>query len=249
MSPGCDNCYAESESKRRGWAEWGANESRHFTSDAYWKQPIRWNKQAELSGVRQRVFCGSLCDVMEDRQDLIAQRLRLYDLILQTPHLDWLLLTKRPQNFRRFLPSSWLRSPRFNVWLMTTVESQAQDWRLRELLKTPALVRGISYEPAVGPLDLTHAVRLMSSLEFVGTGGFLGLHWVITGGESGSHARSMPVEWARSMRVQCKHAGIPFFFKQGSADWGKEFKQFSAFPPDLQIQELPRVEIGSSLIV
>src|SRR5581483_7405074 len=100
---------------------------------------------------------GSLCDVMEDRDGLQEIREDLYSLIRSTPNLDWLLLTKRPQNFRRFLPNEWLATPVPNVWGMTTVESEDYLWRVGELRKTPFVVRGLSIEPLLGhiKLDLT----------------------------------------------------------------------------------------------
>ena len=111
---------------------WGKT-ARRYTwphDSEHWWQPAIWNKKAERNGVRFRVFCGSMCDVMEDRSDLNPERAKLFELIEQTPHLDWLLLTKRPQNYRRFLPNAWIKDPMKNVWLMTTVESQDYIWRI-----------------------------------------------------------------------------------------------------------------------
>lgn len=198
VSPACDHCYAEAEAKRRGWAKWGKDEPRHFTSEQYWKAPLKWNRQAEG---RERVFCGSLCDVMEEKSDLQPQRERLYELIDRTPNLDWLLLTKRPQNFRRFLPMQ-----RPNVWGMTTVESAEYLWRINALCKLEFAVYGLSMEPLLGPVTLPD--------EFLALGKRA---WVITGGESGHHARQANPNWYRSLRDQCQGAGVPFFFKQ----WGE----------------------------
>lgn len=209
VSPGCDNCYAEKENERYGFAKWGKDTPRRVTSDAYWREPIKWNKQAER---RERVFCGSWCDVMEEshtmtttKESLDSVRERLYELIDRTPNLDWLLLTKRPQNFRRFLPSSWLAEPRPNVWGMTTVESQEYTWRVAELVDTPFAVRGISAEPLLGPVDLSYFLYDDE------------IHWVIAGGESQSGARAMRPYWARSLRDQCAQYGVAFHFKQ----WGE----------------------------
>ncbi len=201
VSPGCDNCYAESFSKRTGNSVWGKDAPRRFFGDAHWNEPLKWDRDAERDGVRRRVFCASMADVMEDRRDLDDSRTRLYSLIQHTPHLDWLLLTKRPQNFRRLLPATWVESPQPNVWLMTTVESDEYIWRVKELLTVPAVVRGVSYEPAVGPLNLD---------------GYP-VDWVIAGGESGHKARPAQADWFRSMRDQCANRGISFFLKQ----WGE----------------------------
>lgn len=152
VSDGCDYCYADERDHRfHHGAHWGKDAPRLHHGDAYWRKPLAWNRAAELAGQRERVFCGSLCDVMEDRRDLDADRERLYRLIEDTPWLDWQLLTKRPQNFRRLLPSRWLDEPRANVWLMTTVESQDYLWRIDELASVAAVVHGISFEPLLGP--------------------------------------------------------------------------------------------------
>ncbi|HEY3443590.1 MAG TPA: DUF5131 family protein [Paludibaculum sp.] len=221
VSPACDNCYAETYDKREvhkpmytKGRHWGKNTTRHtWPHDSeHWRQPLIWNKKAERNGVRLRVFCGSMCDVMEDRSDLTAERTKLYEVIEQTPYLDWLLLTKRPQNFRRFLPSAWINEPQKNVWLMTTVESQDYIWRIDELMKAPAVVHGISAEPLLGPINLPQ------NFLDLGEAG-----WVITGGESGRNARTKnDGEWYRNLMKQCHIAGIPFFFKQHGTYIGRE---------------------------
>jgi protein gp37 len=145
-----------------------------------------------------------MCDVMEDRSDLEAERTKLYDVIEQTPYLDWLLLTKRPQNFRRFLPSDWMKEPLKNVWLMTTVESEDFLWRIDELMKAPAVVYGVSAEPLLGPITLPKVFLELGKNA-----------WVITGGESGRKARTKDnVDLYLDLMRQCRKAGVPFFFKQ-----------------------------------
>src|SRR5688572_29932027 len=100
VSPGCTHCYAETLSKRNPavLGTWGKDGVRAIGSDAYWRQPLAWNRAAKQAGERRRVFCASLADVFEDRPDLVGPRHRLVDLIQLTQHLDWLLLTKRPEN-------------------------------------------------------------------------------------------------------------------------------------------------------
>jgi protein gp37 len=97
VSPGCKHCYAEAWAKRVGQDVWGARAPRRELSEAYWRQPLAWNAKALRTGKRTRVFCASMADVFEDRRDLDARRERLWRLINDTPRLDWLLLTKRPQ--------------------------------------------------------------------------------------------------------------------------------------------------------
>lgn len=201
ISPGCDFCYAESWALRVGSNVWGAQASRRFFSEAHWKEPLRWNADAEKEGGRRRVFCASMADVFENRPELDPWRARLWDLVARTSHLDWLLLTKRPTLVARYAP--WQQDWPANVWLGTTVESQAwAEQRLPSLLEVPAAVRFLSCEPLLGPLDLRPYLHRID--------------WVIAGGESGAHARPMNPEWPRNLRNQCVEAGVAFHFKQ----WG-----------------------------
>ena len=209
VSPACDHCYAERFANRKTRTKdplWGKDARRLITTEKQWKEPLRWNRSAERRGIHERVFCGSMMDVMEARCDLDAPRQRLFRLIEETPHLDWLLLTKRPQEFVKLLPKSWLANPRPNVWLMTTVESAKYLWRIDALLEAPAVVHGVSMEPLLGPIKLPkHLLKLRSHA------------WVITGGESGPGARPTRIEWVRILRDMCVSAGVPFHFKQ----WGE----------------------------
>lgn len=102
VSPACDHCYAETLSKARLGVPWGAGQPRRRTTAENWKQPLRWNRKAEKEGRRYRVFCASLADVF-DAEVPNEWRLDLFRLIVQTPNLDWLLLTKRPKVARTFL--------------------------------------------------------------------------------------------------------------------------------------------------
>ena len=208
VSAGCDNCYAETlMDKRYHKVQWGPHGERKRTSAANWRHPLTWNKhfaafQAE-HGRRQRVFCSSLADVFDNAVPQEWQT-DLFDLIRATPNLDWLLLTKRPENIRKAIQHSvgylagW---PWENVWLGTTCEDQAAyDRRWPILRDIPAKVRFISYEPAIGPLRL----RVGASQP----------DWVICGGESGPGYRDMPWEWAADIGGDCALRRIPFFMKQ-----------------------------------
>src|SRR5262249_26019968 len=103
MSPECVYCYARTFAKRVGHDIWGADAPRRSFGDKLWVEPEKWNGDAALSGERRRVFCASMADVFEDRPDLDPHRARLWALIERTPHLDWLLLTKRPENAPRMV--------------------------------------------------------------------------------------------------------------------------------------------------
>jgi len=108
VSPACANCYAEKSpgSVFRG-VKWGPKAERVVSADSTWRKPLAWNRKAEREGTSPRVFCGSLCDVLEARDDLDEHRARLWELIEQTPHLTWLLLTKRPEEVLRRVPVRW----------------------------------------------------------------------------------------------------------------------------------------------
>jgi protein gp37 len=204
ISPGCKNCYAEAWSRRVGMSLWGARADRRFFSDSHWREPLRWNAEAVTAGLRRRVFCASMADVFEPRAELDPWRERLWALIDATPALDWLLLTKRPEQIATTVP--WgLRWP-VNVWLGTTAENQLwASRRIPVLLEHPAVVRFVSCEPLVGSLDLAPWL-----------GGRGGIDWAIAGGESGARARPMNPDWPRQLRDQCARAGVAFHFKQ----WG-----------------------------
>ena len=155
VSPGCDHCYAETQNNFRKWngGKWGPHAPRKRTSESNWKKPLQWQRQAAEAGERRRVFCASLADVFDNKAPDGA-RDDLFDMIRETPSLDWLLLTKRPENIRKMLPSDW-GDGYPNVWLGTTAEDQ--QWYNRRwsiLRKIPAAVHFISYEPALGPLNI-----------------------------------------------------------------------------------------------
>jgi len=264
VSPGCENCYAEvntfARRQRAGGIElWGPKSERHVTSEANWRQPFKWDRDAAAAGERRRVFCASLSDVFEDRADLIAPRSWLWRLIEDTPNLDWLLLTKRPQNALGMLPwgpndGAWLRAPLPNVWLGTTVEDQRRaNERIPHLLRTPAAVRFLSCEPLLGPVDLTHARCSPPSEESI--------DWVIVGGESGHGARPFDLTWAQSIVEQCRGAGVAVFVKQLGArpehPMAYDFKSdtlrlklrdrkggdMDEWPADLRVREYPVVAL------
>ena len=249
ISDGCKNCYAEAMmDKRYGKVKWGVQGKRIRTSAANWKKPLEWNRQifvqcvmcgwrgnksghafcpvcgnAECRPVRARVFCASLADVFEDKSnqpEMNEWRRDLFEMILATPSLDWLLLTKRPENiigmasfhvFAQGLPS--------NVRIGTSVENQEQaDKRIPELLKIKAAGYFLSMEPLLGAVDF----RKVPGFNRIGLD--LSRWWVIVGGESGANARPMHPAWVRSIRDQCMTARVPFFFKQ----WG-EWKPLNQF--------------------
>jgi len=166
IGPGCDHCYAEGWAKRSGIVQWGPGAERRRTSEANWRQPVKWNAEAERLGVRYRVFCASLADVFDNAVP-VEWRRDLFDLIAKTPNLDWLLVTKRIGNAKTMMADALHLNPTAlsngqiwplpNVWLGITVVNQAEaDRDIPKLLATPAVVRFLSMEPLLGPVNLRH---------------------------------------------------------------------------------------------
>jgi protein gp37 len=176
VSQGCKFCYAETLNNRWNGGNWGPGAPRRITSDANWKQPIKWNKDATKSGKRHRVFCASLADVFDDEAPE-GGRERLWGLIEATPNLDWLLLTKRTDKIIERVPKAWLDSPLDNVWYGTSVENDAVKVRIDMLREVPAKVRFLSVEPMIGDINYPASAKDIS--------------WMIFGGESGNQARRM----------------------------------------------------------
>lgn len=244
VSDGCKFCYAEHLSDQRFQrGAWGPGGTRQEVKS--WRSTLaKISKRAKDEGRRLRVFCQSMSDTFEgpetcggtnsENWKLMSRlRMELFRAIMDTPNLDWLLLTKRPENIKeciyrasqaveaqdtalRYWVNEWMRLQRVphNVWLGTSVEDQATAIRrIPSLLSVPAAVRFLSCEPLLGMVDLAYAC-------FNGAdsyGSMPGVHWVICGGESGPNARPMNPEWVRSLRDQCVAANVPFVFKQ----WGE----------------------------
>lgn len=245
VSPGCDHCYADAMSGRNPsvLGKWGPNGVRALAAESYWKLPLQWDAKAADLGERHRVFCASLADVFEGNDTMPvaahhlvrAARIRLFQLIDATPNLDWLLLTKRPENIRPILhdisngnSGAWnLFEHMPNVWLGTSVENQDQaEKRIPELLSIPATIHFLSCEPLLGPLNLGRRQAGSGWDEWLtgrmhrGPAVWAGepkIDWIIAGGESGKAARPMHPAWVQALRDQCVEAGVPFFFKQ----WGE----------------------------
>lgn len=237
-------------SKEHPVSHWGTGAPRYRTSEGNWNDPLKWNHAVFLQTdtirhtnafgshedvllpepKRPRVFCASLADWMDDEVP-IEWLADLLKLIAKTPRLDWLLLTKRPENWKprlkavhewifRTSPASessvfsvwiwdWMRGlAPSNIWIGTSVENASVTDRIEALRSIPAQVRFLSCEPLLGdlgPLNLQ------------------GIHWVICGGESGPKARPMHPSWARHLRDQCQRSGVPFHFKQWGEWLGGEF--------------------------
>ncbi len=229
VSGGCTNCYAETLATRYGHTVWGPKAQRRFFGEKHWQEPLRWNRDAQEAGRPARVFCASMADVFEGNDSLNFQRQKLWALIQETPNLDWQLLTKRPENVLRMVP--WGNEWPSNVWIGTSVESQqVAGERLAYLREVPAVVRFLSCEPLLGPLD---------DLDLSG------IHWLIAGGESGPKHRPVNVGWLRSLRDQCLQTKVAFFFKQWGGYRAKsggrllDGQTWSQFPASCRVDLLP----------
>jgi protein gp37 len=167
VSPGCDHCYAESQRDHRfHQVQWGPHAQRKRTTEGTWMGPPRWNREAEETGKRFRVFCASLADWLDNKVPR-SWRDDLAQVIHDTPNLDWLMLTKRIENFDRLAP--WQRHDvPSHVWIGVTCENQEWFDRRYKRLHDINAIRFISYEPALGPLKIGAARP----------------DWVICGGES-----------------------------------------------------------------
>lgn len=268
ISPGCKHCYAKTFAARVGHGKrlpmlWGPETvaARRFFGDAHWEKPLAWNVKAERRRRRARVFSGSMCDVFEDRPELWTPRRRLARLVERTPALDWLLLTKRPENMVAMGREMWGAGdwPR-NVWAGCTVENQqCADARIPALLRVPARVRFVSCEPL-----LEHVTLKLSEWGSCFHEGYEDrdheadhrecashLDWVIVGGESGPGARPFDLAWARSIREQCEKGGVACFVKQlgsrpemspGPVSWPASDPKggdWNEWPDDLRVRHYP----------
>lgn len=234
VSPACDSCYAEAlMDKRYGRVQWGPHGNRVRTSPENWKKPRSWNRKAIAAGERPFVFCASLADVFDNKAPEGARR-DLFDLIRECSQLDWLLLTKRPQNIIEMCNEAGGLPP--NAALGTTVEDQQRaNLNLPHLLTADEALSPmftfVSCEPLLGPVNLTD-IHLGHGLTYnalrpgeVGIGSrvhaWRALSWVITGGETdqgGSLARPSHPQWYRALRDQTAAYGIKFHHKQ-NGEW------------------------------
>jgi len=208
VSPACAHCYADDTAKFRtpGLQLWGADHEFRLFGDKHWEDPLRWARTLpEKLGRRPRIFCASMADVFEERDELVTHRHRLFGTISATPELDWLILTKRPEFMRDWLREYWLTGdePLANVWLGVSIENARHTYRADVLREIPAAVRFISAEPLLGSL-FVGPDRNPPDTDFIQ--GFrkpldlTGIDWVIVGGESGTGARPCDLAWIREIR-------------------------------------------------
>lgn len=236
-SEGCQNCYARRMANRlRGRCGYPADDPFRVTlHPERLEEPLKWKKP-------RRVFVCSMSDLFHEDvhpYDIM----QIFNVMAKAKQHTFLVLTKRPEKmlefYKRLRPGNVIPGPYFsitgigegwagspprlpdNIWLGITAENQQRaDERIPILLQIPAAVRFVSVEPMLGPVDLSLSDGVDLSMS-VGTGLKPGksylinsLDWVICGGETGPGARPMHPDWVRSLVLQCKNAGVPFFFKQ-----------------------------------
>jgi protein gp37 len=186
---------------RTGGNHWGADKPRRFFGDKHWAEPLKWNRDAEKSQERRRMFIMSMGDWAEGRPDQRPHVERLQrETIPQTPWLDKLMLTKRPQ----LIPSLWTLGRRADVWMGITAENQ--HWlniRWSCLRHVEAAIYWLSMEP------LFERIVLPDSFLALGKRA-----WAIVGGQSGPGSVPLDINAARYMRDQCVEASVPFHYKQ-----------------------------------
>lgn len=233
VSPGCLHCYAETlMDTRYGRVKWGKGQPRSRTAAANWRKPKQWNKAAEGAAERPRVFCASLADWLDDEVP-IEWLADLLNLIRHTPNLDWLLLTKRPENWKTRMEAvleSMKPQPSPTPRAVSDEESDALNW-------VAAWMRNDGVDPIpenvwIGTsaedqtrwdermpllMDIPARVRFVSAEPLVGRIRMGGLRpdWLIVGGESGPGSRPMEREWVETLCDQCDER-TAFHFKQ----WG-----------------------------
>lgn len=187
VSPGCKHCYAETITKR-----FHANFPNGFRFTLHSErlgEPLKWRKPS-------RVFVNSMSDLFHEQMP-ISFLAQVFEVMQKADHHVFQILTKRHERLVELAP---LLPWPDNVWMGVSVESQKYAHRVDYLRQVPAKVRFLSCEPLLGPLELD----------------LTGIHWVITGGESGLKHRPIKEEWVRSIRDQCQEEGVAFFHKQ----WG-----------------------------
>lgn len=239
VSDGCKNCYAERLNIRFSGLKFQAQADTLRLDEKILNKPLSWKKP-------RMVFVCSMTDLFHEdaSYDWVD---KVFRVMLDSPQHTFQILTKRPERMHEYLHNFTMTLS--NVWVGVSVENQeAANERIPYLLNAPAAIRWLSMEPLLGPVKLNDRIpgkytRDCLSGEYWKPGEFLGnyakIDWVVVGGESGSGARPMKVEWVESLRDQCKEAGTPFFFKQGSQkDWDN-FRDFDSFREDLRIREYP----------
>ena len=230
---GCDNCYAKNLAKRYGHDVWGNGVGRRHIKSAFTTLE-KIQKNAIKKGVIEYVFVGSMMDIFEKPMPLFdddLNRLGTFTSELRNEffrridencysNLVFLLLTKRPSNINKYIPTYWFQNPPKNVIFGLSVVNQSTADNLIPMLLKVNGRKFLSVEPQLEPLSLE---QWLPSGE---------LHWIIQGGESGPRKRPFDTDWGRQLRDECIKHNVPYFFKQ--------IDKIQEIPEDLLIREFPR---------
>jgi len=262
VSQGCKNCYAEREWARLSGYSRSVYRGRDFTDVRTHSERLAWPLRLKKPHM---IFVNSMSDLFHEKvpEEFI---LEVFETMAECEQHRFQILTKRPERMVRLMPEiyeqlcypssgcpvSEERKPLPNVWLGVSIEDQATaDERIPRLLRTPAAVRFLSYEPALGPIDLGRSYpcgyycdekighvdhpfwsRVNSDI-----------HWVIIGTESGPQRREMKLEWAEKVLEDCRLSGVSVFVKQLPIG-GKVSKKPEEWPAHLRVQEFPETKEG-----
>lgn len=265
---GCDFCYAETLSERFGNEIWGNDVPRLYIKSIF-NDLNRYQRKAKEAGEIHRVFVGSMMDIFEKPMPLIDskgnkmgidtghQRALLFYNISNNlyPNLMFLLLTKRPSNINKYIPESWKTLPPDNVMFGTSpVNQETANKLIPQLMKVKGK-RFLSIEPMLSSIDITNggtkgAYDFATKKDEDGTPiewfepgpTYVGVDWVIVGGESGANRRPFDLEWARDLKKQCDNCNVPFFFKQ--IDKVRDISE--GIPQDLNVRQFPSNIDGKS---
>lgn len=262
-SEGCQHCYAERMARRLagryGYPKlyrpgpdntviWDGDPFKVTFHPDRLEEPLKWKKP-------RKTFICSMSDLFHpDVKD--EWRHQILDITHKAPQHIYIVLTKRPEIMQGYFHNAriWgsdgtimtVQDKHFPVirWdrlcLGISIENQKRaEERLPYLLNTPALTRLISYEPALGPIDIKKILHAYGTAENISFAFNTRIHWIICGGESGQGARPMSPEWARGVRDFCRDANIPFFFKQ----WGA-WAPVEGWPADVTMVEMDGHEMG-----
>lgn len=220
VSSGCEHCYAERQAARfNGPGQPYEGLTRATAHGPVWTGKVRLVPELLDWPLRKRkplrIFVNSMSDLFhEDVPDEFIAK--VFGRMRITPRHTYQILTKRPERMRAWVNQQmpYIGWPLPNVWLGVSVEDLAMaDERIPLLLQTPAALRFVSYEPALGPVDFREYLRgprWFASEQPMNRW----LDWLIVGGESGPGARPCDVAWIRSAVKQCRAAGVPVFVKQ-----------------------------------
>lgn len=216
ISEGCQNCYARRFAQRMaGRCGYPKDDPFRVTfHPGRLEDPVKWKRP-------RKIFISSMGDLFHE--DVPFSWIdQVLSISMIAPQHTYLLLTKRPAMALKYSQSkfdghkSWIEMP--NVWLGVTAENQKRaDERIPILLKIPAAVRFVSFEPMLQEMKIRFSVEHgPAGATYTMPGRHAGIDWVLTGAETGPNKRHMNPDWARSLRDQTKAAGKPFFFKKDS---------------------------------